>query len=285
MSLSIYVRQSDGGKSMRKEIWSLLGVAMLVSTGVATSENKPVMVEENVENLSPDEMVKQRVQISREKLSRSAHEDQTVLKIYDLFAAEVMQAFIKGKSLSQQEVDQIFDALDFAAEKHKLQTRKNKAKTPYISHPIGVAYNVMHYGEVKDADIIMGALLHDTVQDTETTLDELTKIFNSQVSSYVRELTMDKSLAQVEKKRAEVIKAADRSIGAAQIELADKLYNVTDLLNNPPDGWTQSRIDGYYQWVQSVIDRLPPANEKLKGATEIVINEYWTKTGDKKSKK
>ena len=216
---------------MRKEIVSFLGAALLFATpGLKSEAKEGVIVQEAPENLSSEEAMKQRIQASRVVVSRLAHEDEVVLKNFDQFSDEVAQAFSKGKSLSKEEVDRIFDALDFAADKHRLQTRKNKAKTPYISHPIGVAYNVMHFGEVKDAEIIMGALLHDTVEDTQTTLEELTKTFNAQVSSYVRELTNDKAMAQVERKRAAVIQAADKSAGGAQIELADQLYNVMDLL-------------------------------------------------------
>jgi guanosine-3',5'-bis(diphosphate) 3'-pyrophosphohydrolase len=179
--------------------------------------------------------------------------------------------------MTAQEVAEICSGIDFAAEKHRFQTRKNKEKTPYISHPLGVAYNLMEVGEVRDPSVIIGALLHDTVEDTQTTFDEIENKFGKLVVGLVKEVTDDKSLAKEARKRLQVINAAHKSKGAAQIKLADKLYNLNDLFNNPPADWTQTRIDRYYEWAQSVVDRLPEANDKLMDAVDDVINDYWEK--------
>jgi guanosine-3',5'-bis(diphosphate) 3'-pyrophosphohydrolase len=197
------------------------------------------------------------------------------MKNYDLLVGELDNAYRKGKSLKAEEIDAIFNAIDFAAEKHRLQLRQNKEKTPYISHPLGVTYNLMHYGEVSDAAVIIGALLHDTVEDTQTTFEEIEKLFGKDAVSYVREMTDDKKLAKMERKRLQVIKASKQSKGAAQINLADKLFNVVDLFHNPPEEWSRTRIDRYYQWVQAVIDRLPAASDPIKKEIQAVIDTYW----------
>lgn len=212
---------------------------------------------------------------SRDHISRISYQNALVMKNYDLLANELDLIYRKEKSLKAEEMQCIFNAMDFAAEKHRLQTRKNKDRTPYISHPLGVAYYLIHYGEVSDSAVIIGAILHDTVEDTQTTFDEIENKFGIEVASYVREMTDEKTLASAERKRLQVIDASKKSKGAAQISLADKLYNVLDLLHNPPEGWSRIRIERYYQWTQAVIDRLPEANEKLKKETQKIINSYW----------
>jgi guanosine-3',5'-bis(diphosphate) 3'-pyrophosphohydrolase len=133
----------------------------------------------------------------------------------------------------------------------------------------------MNIGEVRDPSIIIASLLHDTLEDTQTTADEIEDKFGSQVAGYVREVTDDKSLAQEARKRLQVISAAHKSKGAAQIKLADKLFNLNDLLSNPPSDWTTARIDRYYEWAQSVVDRLPKVNDNLFQAVDNMINAYW----------
>jgi guanosine-3',5'-bis(diphosphate) 3'-pyrophosphohydrolase len=251
--------------------------SLLVGASLFATDVKPKVSLCNSEECETVEGVRATLQETRKKISSLAHEDKTVLKNYDVFAEVLSNSYQKEKSITAKEVAEITTALEFAAEKHRLQTRKDAQKTPYISHPIGVAFNLMSAGEVRDAAVIIGALLHDTVEDTETTFEEIEEKFGKQVVGYVRELTDDRSLAQDARKRMQVINAAHKSKGAAQIKLADKLYNLRDLLNNPPKDWTQMRVDRYYEWAQSVVDRLPKANDKLYQAVEGVINTYWEK--------
>ncbi len=212
---------------------------------------------------------------SRTSLNELVKGNQTCLEQFDLLAAELERAYNQEGSLTSVDVEQILEGVSFAAEKHKLQVRKNKEQTPYISHPIGVTVNVMKIGHVRDASVIIAALLHDTIEDTQTTYEEIESQFGKEVATYVDEVTDDKSLAKDQRKRHQVVSAAKKSAGAAQIKLADKLYNLNDLSNNPPADWTRARIDQYYQWAKSVVDRLPSANERLKDAVEEKIHNYW----------
>src|ERR1039458_5811510 len=68
-------------------------------------------------------------------------------------------------------------ALAFAAEKHRHQRRKDAAASPYINHPIAVATALAVEGGVTDDVILLAACLHDTVEDTETTFEELEETF------------------------------------------------------------------------------------------------------------
>lgn len=262
---------------MKKYILSMAAVALVTTSGFANEESpKASLCQDDECDVIGDE-VKQSMQVTRGRIAELAHNDPVVMKNFDALADVVNNAYRKEKSITAQEVAQICSGIDFAAEKHRLQTRKNKEKTPYISHPLGVAYNLMEVGHVRDSSVIIGALLHDTVEDTQTTFEEIENNFGKQVASLVKEVTDDKSLATEARKRLQVINASHKSKGAAQIKLADKLYNLNDLFNNPPSDWTQTRIDRYYEWAQSVVDRLPKANDKLQEAVEDVINHYWEK--------
>jgi hypothetical protein len=263
---------------MKKYMLPLLAAATIPLADSFADEEKPkVSLCQGTECHIAESPVQQTLQVTRKKLSELAHNDSVVMKNFDNLAEALHVAFQKEKSMTAQEIQDICSGVDFAAEKHRFQTRKNKEKTPYISHPIGVAYNLIGIGEVRETSIIIGALLHDTVEDTQTTFEEIENKFGKAVAGLVREVTDDKSLAKEARKRMQVINASHKSKGAAQIKLADKLFNLNDLYNNPPSDWTQTRIDRYYEWVQSVIDRLPAANDKLHEAVEGIINQYWEK--------
>lgn len=129
--------------------------------------------------------------------------------------------------------------VQFSAHKHKDQRRKDPNETPYINHPINVATILAVECNIQDEEIIMAALLHDTVEDTATTFEEIEEHFGTGVCGIVREVTDDKSLEKMERKRLQIIHAAKASHKAKLVKLADKLDNLRDLLINTPKGWTQ----------------------------------------------
>ena len=127
----------------------------------------------------------------------------------------------------------IWKALDFAASKHQAQRRKN-GDIPYINHPIGVARILWEDGEVRDPATLAAALLHDTVEDTDTTPSELSAEFGEHVAQIVAEVTDDKSLPKIERKRKQVEHARHASVEARLVKFGDKLYNLRDLSQKPP---------------------------------------------------
>ncbi len=198
-----------------------------------------------------------------------------VLNQYDAFITTLQTAYKNGEGLVYEDVTRVIKAINFAAEKHRLQTRKGANALPYIIHPIGVAHSLMTLGHVRDIDIIIAALLHDTVEDTATTFGEIHENFGLRVESFLRELTDDKSLPPAERKRLQIVNAPHKSAGAAQIKLADKLYNLTDLICTPPTNWEKKRIDEYFLWAKNVVDALPWVNAPLKAAVDDQIQAYW----------
>ncbi len=196
-----------------------------------------------------------------------------VLAQFDELAWTLVGAWAAG--LDDKDFGRILDALAFAAEKHRFQTRKDPGATPYIIHPLGVANSLMKIGNVNDPDIIIGALLHDTVEDTETTLEEVEAQFGPRVAGFVREVTDNKALPKKVRKQLQIEHAPHKSAGAAQIKLADKLYNLTDLATAPPADWERERVDTYFRWAEAVVDGLPKVNASLKGAVDQIIATYW----------
>lgn len=131
-------------------------------------------------------------------------------------------------------IDKLQEAISFAAIKHKDQRRKGANAEPYINHPLAVAKLLTVVANVYDIDILQAAILHDTIEDTETTREELFMKFGKEVTEYVIEMTDDKSLPKAERKRLQIVNAPHKSKGAKLIKLCDKICNVTDIMNNPP---------------------------------------------------
>lgn len=135
--------------------------------------------------------------------------------------------------------------INFAAIKHKHQKRKDKEGTPYINHPIGVGYILTHEAGVTDPVVIQAAFLHDTVEDTDTTFEELEETFGKTVMDVVAEVTDDKTLEKMERKKCQIEHAKSCSHRAKLVKLADKLYNLRDLDRTIPVGWTPERAREY----------------------------------------
>lgn len=166
----------------------------------------------------------------------------------------------------------ILKAANFAAEKHRDQRRKNSYNSPYINHPIGVAYNISKIGSIDDTATIIAALLHDTVEDTETTFDEIEKEFDAEVAAIVRDVTDDKSLPAYQRKLKQIEHAPHLSPKAKVVKLSDKLYNLQDLCKNTPKGWSLERVQGYFVWSWFVVNGLRETSTGLEAELFSLFN-------------
>ncbi|XP_066514173.1 guanosine-3',5'-bis(diphosphate) 3'-pyrophosphohydrolase MESH1-like [Hoplias malabaricus] len=171
----------------------------------------------------------------------------------------------------------LLETLNFAAEKHRNQRRKDPQATPYINHPIGVARILSHEGGITDIEVLQAALLHDTVEDTDTTIEELEALFGSTVSRIVQEVTDDKTLPKQERKRLQVEHAPHCSQQAKLVKLADKLYNLRDLNRCTPTGWTEDRVQEYFTWSSQVVRELQGTNSALEQKLQLLFNERGIK--------
>ena len=164
----------------------------------------------------------------------------------------------------QDRLDVILDALQFAAHKHRDQRRQDLEASPYINHPIALANVLWREGGVHRPDAICAALLHDTIEDTDTTAEELRERFGKKVARIVEEVTDDKTLDKAKRKRLQVEHAPTLSREAKLVKLADKICNLRDMAASPPKTWPRSRVRAYFDWAKEVVDGLRGANPRLE---------------------
>jgi len=157
----------------------------------------------------------------------------------------------------------LLKAISFAADRHRNQKRKDQEASPYINHPIAVAAVLADEGNVDDESILMAAILHDTVEDTETTFEELENLFGVEVAGIVRELTDDKSLFKEVRKELQIEHAAHASPRAKQVKIADKICNIRDILKSPPHDWSAERKREYLEWATKVVNGCRGVNPGL----------------------
>ena len=155
-------------------------------------------------------------------------------------------------------------AVAFAADKHRHQRRKDVEASPYINHPIALANVLCHEAGVEDITALCAAVLHDTIEDTQTTAAELEQVFGPRVASVVMEVTDDKSLNKAARKQQQIDHAPQLSEAAKLVKLADKICNLRDILAAPPAGWSRERKREYFDWAKNVIDGLRGAHPRLE---------------------
>lgn len=170
-------------------------------------------------------------------------------------------------------MNRLLHAVQFAAEKHTEQRRKNKRSSPYINHPVEVAHHLTSVGKVEDEDLVIAALLHDTIEDTETSREEIGAAFGETVAELVMECTDDKSLPKQERKRLQILNAPKKSSRAKLIKIADKTCNLRSILADPPCDWSRQRQYEYFQWAEQVVAGLLGENAALDYEVNRVLRE------------
>lgn len=160
--------------------------------------------------------------------------------------------------------NKLLAAIAFAAHKHRDQRRKDAAASPYINHPIALANVLANEAGIDDERVLIAAILHDTIEDTETTEQELLREFGHEIASIVMEVTDDKALPKAERKQLQIEHAASISRRAKLVKLADKVCNLRDIAETPPAEWTLERRQAYFDWAKAVVDGLRGANPSLE---------------------
>jgi guanosine-3',5'-bis(diphosphate) 3'-pyrophosphohydrolase len=177
-------------------------------------------------------------------------------------------------------IGRLLQAASFAAQKHRDQRRKGSDAGPYINHPLEVANLLANVGGIDDTDILLAGILHDTIEDTETTREELEELFGARVTGFVLEVTDDKGLPKQERKQLQIEHAPHLSLEAKQVKLADKISNITDIVNNPPHDWSPDRRREYIEWGEAVVARLRGANDKLESLFDEVVRRARSQITD-----
>ncbi|HOE70792.1 MAG TPA: HD domain-containing protein [Brevefilum sp.] len=168
-------------------------------------------------------------------------------------------------------LDIIFQAIIFATRKHNGQVRKGELAAPYIIHPLAVAREIFTTGQVDDPQVLVAAILHDTIEDTDTKPEEICALFGEEVLNIVLEVSDDKLLDKMCRKQRQVINAPHLSYLARIVKLADKLVNCRDILYFPPYKWPLTRRQEYIQWSADVIAQIRGTNANLETAFDELL--------------
>jgi (p)ppGpp synthase/HD superfamily hydrolase len=174
---------------------------------------------------------------------------------------------------SKEPTTLLLAALKFAAHKHSRQRRNDLEATPYINHPIEVAEVLSRIGKVTDLPTLQAAILHDTIEDTETSPQELEDYFGQQVRLLVQEVTDDKSLPKQERKRLQVEHAPNTSRPGKLIKLGDKICNVSQITPTQPAEWPLQRKLEYLDWAEQVISGCRGCNLDLEQHFDAVLKK------------
>lgn len=157
-------------------------------------------------------------------------------------------------------------AADYAARQHIAQRRKGERAEPYVNHLTEVAALLAEATDGSDVVLLMGGLLHDTLEDTDATYEDLVQRFGSEVAALVAEVTDDKSLPKEERKRLQIEKTPAKSRRAKLLKLADKTSNLRGLVASPPTGWSLERLRDYVVWAHDVVRSCRGLNLRLEAA-------------------
>jgi guanosine-3',5'-bis(diphosphate) 3'-pyrophosphohydrolase len=191
-----------------------------------------------------------------------------------------MNASDDHQRLSSEPVRRILDAARFAAEKHAGQKRKGQAQEPYVNHVLEVAQLIAASDEALDVDLVVAGLLHDTIEDTPTTAEDLESLFGKDVASLVLEVTDDRSLPKQARKALQVKNAPKKTSRAQVIKLADKISNVRSVLSSPPADWSEERKRDYFEWSKRVVAGLRSPNPQLKAQFDQLCVEFEQSLGN-----
>ena len=165
----------------------------------------------------------------------------------------------------------VIKAASFAADKHRKQRRKDADASPHMNHPIALADLLANQGGVSDPGVLCAALLHDTIEDTDTTPEELRAAFGDEIADVVLEVTDDKTLAKKLRKQLQIEHARHASPRAKLVKLADKICNLRDLAATPPADWSAQRKADYFDWAREVVAGLRGSHAEL----EALFDDAW----------
>ena len=124
-----------------------------------------------------------------------------------------------------------------------------------------------------DATTLVAAVLHDTLEDTETTPEELATTFGPAIRDLAQEVTDDKTLLKAERKTRQAAGAAHLTDRAKLIRIADKIANVRDVTHHPAAHWDLVRRRGYLDWTEQVVAGCRGVNLDLEATYERVLRE------------
>jgi (p)ppGpp synthase/HD superfamily hydrolase len=147
----------------------------------------------------------------------------------------------------------VSEAAELAAHRHNGMARKGRGSEPYINHLAEVANLLAAATDGADAELVAAAWLHDSIEDTETTREELARKFSERVASLVVEVTDDMSLSKSERRRLQVVDASHKSASGKLIKIADKISNIRARILPEPTAEERNDLADYTNWAEQVV--------------------------------
>jgi GTP diphosphokinase / guanosine-3',5'-bis(diphosphate) 3'-diphosphatase len=185
-----------------------------------------------------------------------------------------------GNRTMANDLTRLLHAATFAGEKHRDQRRKDIQCAPYINHPLAVADVLARVGQLEDIELLIAAILHDTVEDTDTSFEELNTEFGTVISDLVAEVTDDKTLLKEQRKQMQIDKAPFKSDRAKQLKIADKICNVRDMSDDSPANWDRARKMQYFDWAVNVVAGCRGINSALEDLFDAEIQNARDRLSD-----
>lgn len=158
----------------------------------------------------------------------------------------------------------LLQALDFAAQRHSAQRRKGPDAAPYVNHLIEVAMLVSSVAGIQDTDVLIAAVLHDVLEDTPTTAEEVTERFGHRVCQFVQALSDDKSLPRKRRRQITLEHLPEMEAFVKVVKLADLTSNIKLL----PQSWSLEHRLEYLEWSES-------AASICEGECPALAELYW----------
>jgi guanosine-3',5'-bis(diphosphate) 3'-pyrophosphohydrolase len=147
----------------------------------------------------------------------------------------------------------VSEAADLAARRHTGQQRKGRGNEPYVNHLAEVADLLSMATDGTDAELVAAGWLHDTIEDTATTREELADTFGDRVAALVVEVTDDMSLPKNERRQKQIVDAPNKSPGAKLIKIADKISNIRARIVPQPNQDERDDLVDYVGWAEKVV--------------------------------
>jgi guanosine-3',5'-bis(diphosphate) 3'-pyrophosphohydrolase len=147
----------------------------------------------------------------------------------------------------------VSEAAELAAHRHNGMARKGRGSEPYINHLAEVANLLATATDGRDAELIAAGWLHDAIEDTTTTKEELAEKFGERVSSLVVEVTDDMNLPKSTRRQLQIVHSPGRSPSAKLIKIADKISNICARILPDPTAEERDDLAGYTAWAEQVV--------------------------------
>jgi (p)ppGpp synthase/HD superfamily hydrolase len=157
----------------------------------------------------------------------------------------------------------VSEAAELAARRHIGMARKGRSNEPYINHLAEVANLLALVTNGGDAELVAAGWLHDTIEDTDTTREELAQKFSERVAALVVEVTDDRNLSQTERRQKQIEDAPRKSPDAKLIKIADKVSNIRARIAPQPSEAQRIDLAAYVIWAEKVVAGCRGVNTRL----------------------